>query len=59
MQITITTIDDSDDDCRRTTYETRVDGKLYTLAACSLRGEGVEERARELFGDDVEIVWEF
>jgi len=47
------------DACRRTTYETRVDGKLYTLAACSLRGEGVEERARELFGDDVEIVWEF
>jgi len=58
-KITVTSYDDSEPDCKRDTYVTMVDGKEYCLAACALGGEDtyreIEELARKLFGDDVEI----
>lgn len=59
MKITVTSYDDSEPDCKRDTYITVVDGVEHCLAPCALNSrwtfEGIEERARELFGDDVEV----
>jgi len=55
MQITITTLDASDDDCRREDFFTTVNGVPYTLAVSALDEREAESRARELFGPEVEI----
>lgn len=59
MKIKITFEDASDDDCRRVDYVTVVDGKTHCLSACALGNEyndrEAETRARELFGNDVQI----
>ena len=63
MKITVTSYDDSDDDCKRDTYVTVVDGEEHCLAPCALGNEftyrEIETRARELFGEDVEIEYKF
>jgi hypothetical protein len=62
MKITVTRYWDGDDDCNRYTYVTKVNGKEHCLAPCALSGglveSEIEERARKLFGADVEIEWE-
>ena len=59
--ITLTYLDASEEDCRRTDYVTCVDGKEYLLAPCALGNKfttkKVEENARKFFGDDVIINW--
>ncbi len=61
MKITIERYWDGDDDCDRYTYFTNIDGREHILAACALSGglaeSKIDERARELFGADVEIRW--
>ena len=62
MKITVTSYDDSEPDCKRDTYITVVDGKEILLAPCALGSYytylEIVERAKELFGNDVEIVWD-
>jgi len=59
MKITVNSYDDSDDDCRRDTFYTVVDGKEYCLAPCALgtyrNWLEIQEEAKRLFGEDVEI----
>ena len=63
MKITVTSYADSDEDCRRDTYVTVVNGKEYLLAPCALAGfdtyDEIEQRARNLFGENVEVVYSF
>lgn len=63
MKITVTSYDDSDEDCRRETYVTIVDGKEYCLAACALAGfdtyDAIERKARVIFGKDVLVEYKF
>ncbi len=60
MKIILHSEDDSDDDCRRDTFFAIVDGKRHYLAACALGTKytwlEIQERARKIFGQDVEIV---
>jgi hypothetical protein len=52
---------ESDDDCRRVDYCVTVDGKEYCLSGSALGNEHNDreatERARELFGPDVELIF--
>lgn len=61
MKIQVYTYDASEPDCRRSDYCCRVDGKEYLLAGSALGSEytirEIEEKARELFGADVEITY--
>lgn len=62
MKIKVQSYDDSEEDCRRETFYTVVDGKEYLLAPCALPSSEytfreIEEKARELFGADVEITY--
>ncbi len=64
QQITIYSVDDSEPDCRRTTFYTRNDpdtgleGRCTVLSACALNTKDAESRARTLFGEDVVISWD-
>jgi len=62
MKITVTSYDDSEPDCKRDTYITVVDGKEHLLAPCALGSYWTHleilERARELFGEDVEVEYD-
>jgi hypothetical protein len=62
MKITVQSHDDSDDDCKRDTYFTIVDGVNHLLAPCALGSWythlEIVERAKTLFGDDVEIEYD-
>jgi hypothetical protein len=59
MKIILESYDDSEEDCTRNTFVTRVDGKEYCLAPCSLGSWWtwleIQESARKFFGADVEI----
>lgn len=59
MKINVLSYDDSEEDCRRNTYYTMVDGKEVTLAACALGSYytflEIQEKARKVFGADVEL----
>lgn len=59
MQIKVLSYDDSEEDCRRETYYTVVDGKEVLLAPCALGSYytflEIQANARKLFGDDVEL----
>lgn len=59
MKIQVYTYDASEEDCRRSDYCCRVAGKEYLLAGSALGSEytlrEVEEKARKLFGADVQI----
>jgi|TARA_Y100000310_G_scaffold271242_1_gene285653 hypothetical protein len=56
---TVAWYDDSDEDCRRTTYVALVDGEEHVLAACAIDSDHtmdeMRQQARELFGADVEL----
>lgn len=60
MRIVLESYDDSEEDCKRDTFFTVVDGKEHCLAPCSLGSWWtwleIQEKARQLFGADVEIV---
>jgi hypothetical protein len=59
--IKVLSYDDSDEDCRRTTYFTVHEGKDVLLAPCSLDTvftmEEIWDTAQQLFGNDVQIDW--
>lgn len=59
MKINILSYDDSEEDCRRETYYTMVDGKEVLLAPCALGSYytflEIQETARKIFGADVEL----
>ena len=59
MKIKVQSYDDSEEDCRRETYYTVVDGREHVLAGCALGSYytflEIQENARRLFGEDVEI----
>jgi len=61
MQITLLSHDDSDDDCKRTAYYVEHEGEQVYLAHAALgtywTWQEIQERARNKFGDDVEIVF--
>lgn len=62
MKINVYTIDASEEDCRRTDYCTKVNGKEYILAPSALSlneriRKEILERAQALFGNDVEIAY--
>lgn len=62
MKIIIDSEDDSEEDCKRDTYFTVVEGKRYTLAPCALGSYytylEIVATAKKLFGDDVELSWD-
>jgi len=59
MKIKVLSYDDSEDDCRRETYYTLVNGREVLLAPCALGSYytflEIQEKARSLFGADVEL----
>lgn len=61
MQIVLDSHDDSEEDCKRDSYFTEVNGKRHYLASCSLGSRWTVQEiileARKLFGQDVEIDW--
>jgi hypothetical protein len=60
--IVVQSYDDSEEDCKRETYYTVVDGKEYLLAPCSLGSYytylEILAEIDKLFGKDVDIVWD-
>lgn len=62
MKIQVFERDASEEDCRRVDYCCKVNGQEFLLSPSCLPGSEyakreVEEKARELFGADVEIVY--
>lgn len=59
MKINVLSYDDSEEDCRRETYYTMVDGKEILLAPCALGSYytflEIQKEARKIFGADVEL----
>lgn len=61
MKIKVKSYDDSEEDCRRTTYYTTHEGKEILLAPCALGSmftmTEIVDSAQRHFGMNVEIDW--